>query len=115
MAKGLNFRNFAQPTLPITMNDAEETLFTITAPTVELVERLEANKDAIVATFEKGTDLESLAELWKLAADLISCNREHRPVTVAELKGKYGMTYEMLYAFIIAYNEFVAEIETAKN
>lgn len=114
MAKGLNFRNFAQPTLPINMNDAEETLFTIISPTVELVERLEANQDAIVAVFEKG-DRESVEELWKLAADLISCNREHRPVTVAELKGKYGMNYEMLFAFITAYGEFVAEIESAKN
>ncbi len=115
MAKGLNFRNFAQPTLPINMNDVEETLFTVTVPTVELVERLEANKDAIVAVFENGDDLESVEELWKLAADLISCNKEGRPVTVEELKGKYGMSYPMLYAFIVAYHEFVAEIESAKN
>lgn len=114
MAKGLNFRNFAQPTLPINMNDADETLFTCTAPSVELVERLEANRDAIIAVFEKG-DRESLEELWKLAADLISCNREHRKVTVEELKGKYGVSYEMLYAFIVAYGEFIDEIENAKN
>ena len=114
MAKGLNFRNFNQPTLPINMNDAEETLFTCIAPTVELVERLEANQDAIIAVFEKG-DRESLEELWKLTADLISCNREHRSVTVEELKGKYGMSYQMLFAFITAYGEFIDEIESAKN
>lgn len=114
MAKSLNFRNFAQPTLPINMNDAGETLFTVTAPSVELIERLEANQDAIVATFEKG-DRESLDELWGLAADLISCNREHRPVTVAELKGKYGVNYDMLFAFFTVYGEFIAEIESAKN
>lgn len=114
MAKGLNFRNFAQPTLPITMNDPEETLFTITAPTVELVERLEANQDEIVAIFKKG-DRESLGELWSLAADLISCNREQRAVTAEELKGKYGVNYEMLFAFIMAYFDFVEEIKSAKN
>lgn len=114
MAKGLNFRNFAQPTLPINMNDAEETLFTCTAPTVLLVERLEANQDAIVASFQGG-GRESLDAIWDLAADLISCNREHRRVTAKELKGKYGMSYEMLYAFFIAYSEFVGEIENAKN
>ena len=114
MAKGLNFRNFAQPTLPINMNDAEETLFTLTAPTVELVERLEANQEDIVATFRKG-GRESVDELWNLAADLISCNREHRSVTAGELKGKYGMTYEMLFAFIVAYGEFINEIKSAKN
>lgn len=114
MAKGLNFRNFAQPTLPIQMNDAAETLFTLTTPTVEMVERLEANQEEIVATFAKG-DKTSLDELWKLAADLISCNREHRTVTVEELKGIYGVTYEMLFAFFSAYSDFLSEIEHAKN
>lgn len=114
MAKGLNFRNFAQPTLPITMNDAEETLFTVTAPTVELVERLEANQDEILATFQNG-DRESLEEIWNLAAALISCNRECRQTTAEELKSRYGMTYQMLFAFLTAYGEFTAEIEQAKN
>lgn len=114
MAKGLNFRSFAQPTLPITMNDAQETLFTLTAPTVELVERLEANQENIVAILRQG-DRESLDELWNFAADLISCNREHRSVTAGELKGRYGMTYEMLFAFIVAYGEFINEIKSVKN
>ena len=114
MAKGLNFRNFTQPTLPVTMNDAEETLFTITAPSVELVELLEANQDEIKAAFSAG-DKNSIEEIWKLAARLISCNRERRQVTPDELKGRYGMSYQMLYAFLIAYGEFISEIETAKN
>ena len=114
MAKGLNFRNFKQPTLPICMNDLEETLFTLTAPTVELTERLEANQDAIVASFQTG-DKASLDALWDFTADLINCNREHRHVTAADLKGKYGMDYEMLMAFFVAYGEFIAEIEAAKN
>jgi hypothetical protein len=112
--KGLNFRQFAQPTLPINMNDAEETLFTLTAPTVELVERLEANKDTLISTFKRG-DRESLEEIWNLAADLISCNREGRQVTAAELKGRYGMTYQMLFMFLTAYFEFIGEIKEAKN
>ena len=114
MAKGLNFRNFTQPTLPINMNDAEETLFTVTTPTVELVERLEANKDNLIATFEKG-DENTLDEIWALAASLISCNRECRQVTVEELKGRYGMSYAMLLAFFTVYGEFIDEIDNAKN
>ena len=114
MAKGLNFRNFKQPTLPINMNDAEETLFTVTAPTVELVERLEANKDAILAVFEKG-DSSCLNEIWKLAADLISCNRECRQVCADDLKGRYGMDYQMLFAFLVAYIEFIDEVKREKN
>lgn len=114
MAKSINFRQFAQPTLPINMNDTEETLFTITAPTVELTERLKENQDALLETFQKG-DKSSLDEIWGLTADLISCNREGRTVTVEELKGRYGMTYQMLFVFLTAYGEFIAEIEAAKN
>lgn len=114
MARSLNFRSFAQPTLPINMNDTEETLFTVITPSVELTERLEANQDEINAIFEKG-DRSSLDEAWKLAADLISCNREHRQVTAEELKGRYGMTYHMLFAFFKVYGDFLEEIESAKN
>lgn len=114
MAKSLNFRAFAQPTLKVTMNDADETVFTLTAPSVELVERLEANQDALVETFNKG-DRESLDEIWKLASDLISCNREGRKVTAEELKSRYGMGYNMLFIFLEAYGEFIQEIESAKN
>ena len=114
MAKSINFRAFAQPTLPLTMNDSEETVLTLTAPTVELVERLEANEDEIIAVFQRG-DRTSVAEIWSLVADLISCNREGVKVTAEELKGRYGMTYPMLMVFFTAYGEFVAEIETAKN
>jgi hypothetical protein len=114
MAKSLNFRNFNQPTFPVTMNDVEETLFTVTTPSVELIERLEANQDMLVSVFKTG-DRQSVEEYWKLAADLISCNRERRTTTAEELKGKYGMTYEMLFAFMVGYLEFINEIENAKN
>lgn len=114
MAKGLNFREFAQPTLPITMNDAEGTLFTVTAPTVALTERITANKDEMLAIFKRG-DMSTVDAVWELAADLISCNREGRHVTVEELKGRYGMTYQMLYMFMLAHMEFLSEIENAKN
>lgn len=114
MAKSLNFRNFAQPTLPITMNDAEGTIITCVAPTVELVERLEANQDEIIAILKRG-DRETVGELWKLTADLISCNREHINVTVNDLKGKYQVNYEMLLLFFVSYIEFLEEIKSAKN
>lgn len=114
MAKALNFRKFAQPTLPINMNDAEETLFTVTTPSVELVERLEANQTEIIAAIMRG-DRDSLNDIWNLVADLISCNREGRKVTADELKGKYGMNYQMLFMFLTAYVEFINEIKNAKN
>lgn len=114
MAKSLNFRSFAQPTLPLTMNDAEETKVTVTAPSVELTELLEANQDEITAALTSG-GRDSLDEVWKLAARLISCNREGLQVTAEDLKGRYGIGYEMLFAFFQAYEEFTNEIKSAKN
>lgn len=114
MAKSINFRQFAQPTLPINMNDPEETLFTLTAPTVELTERLKENQETMIAIFKRGDDT-SVAEIWNLAAELISCNREGRKTTAEELKGRYRMSYEMLIYFLTTYGEFIAEIEAAKN
>lgn len=114
MAKSINFREFAQPTLNISMNDPEGTPFTLTAPTVELTERLKANQDTMIAIFKRGDDT-SVAEIWNLAADLISCNREGHKTTAEELKGRYRMSYEMLIYFLTIYGEFIAEIEAAKN
>ena len=114
MARSLNFREFAQPKLHLTMNDAEGTELNVIAPTVELVERLEANYDILVGTLRRA-DRESISETWKLAADLISCNLEGIHVTVEDLKGRYRMSYEMLMAFLLEHIAFTKEIEAAKN
>lgn len=114
MATSLNFRNFAQPTLPLTMNDAEGTPITVTAPTVELVELLQANQAEITAALSQG-DESTISEIWTLAARLISCNREGRQVTAEDLKGRYGISYAMLLVFFKSYMAFINEIEHEKN
>lgn len=114
MAKVLDFNKFDQPSLPIVMRDGDKTQFTVTAPSYELIEELEANQDAITAACKKG-DAGSLEKAWELAAKLISCNQECRQVTGEELQAKYGMTYVMLFAFFVSYREMINEIESAKN
>lgn len=114
MARVLDFNKFEQPTLPLVMKDADRTKFTVIAPSVELVHKLEANKEALTEALEKG-DENSVEKCWGLAAELISCNEEHRHVTAEDLQGKYGMTYVMLFAFFKVYGELIAEIESAKN
>lgn len=114
MARILDFNAFEQPTLPLVMKDVDRTKFTVTAPSVELIQRLEVNKDTINEALEKG-DENSIAKAWDLAAELISCNEERRRVTATELQEKYGMTYIMLFAFFKVYGELVDEIESAKN
>lgn len=113
MARVLDFNKFEQPTLPLVMKDADQTRFTVTAPSTELVHKLEANKEDIEKALEKGDD--SIEKCWELAAELISCNEEGRQVTAEELKEKYRMTYVMLFAFFQVYGELIDEIESAKN
>ncbi len=114
MARVLDFNKFEQPTLPLVMKDTDKTKFTVVAPSVELIQKLEANQEDIEKALKKG-DENSIAKAWDLAAELISCNEERRQVTGAELQEKYGMDYVMLFAFFKVYGELVAEIESAKN
>jgi hypothetical protein len=114
MARILDFNAFEQPTLPVVMKDADRTKFTVTAPSVELIQKLEANQEGLEKALKNG-DENSLAQAWKLAAELISCNDEGRQVTATDLQEKYRMTYVMLFAFFKVYGELVDEIESAKN
>jgi hypothetical protein len=114
MARVLDFNKFEQPTLPLVMKDAGQTKFTVTAPSLELVQKLEANRDELDQALKKG-DENSLAKAWDLAAELISCNEEGRQVTAEDLQEKYCMSYLMLLAFFKVYGELIAEIESAKN
>lgn len=114
MARILDFNAFEQPTLPLVMKDVDRTKFTVTAPSVELIQKLEANQEELEKALKKG-DENSIAKSWDLAAELISCNEEGRQVTTTDLKEKYGMTYVMLFAFFKVYGELVDEIESAKN
>lgn len=114
MARVLDFNKFEQPTLPLVMKDAAQTKFNVTAPSVELIQKLEANRDDLEKALKNG-DENSIAKAWDLAADLISCNEEGRHVTAEDLQEKYGMNYVMLFAFFHVYQELVNEIESAKN
>lgn len=113
MARVLDFNKFEQPSLPLVMKDENRTKFTVIAPPVELIQKLEANKEAIVEALEKGDD--RIEKCWELAAELISCNEEGQQVTAKELEEKYRMTYVMLFAFFKVYGELIDEIESAKN
>lgn len=114
MARVLDFNKFEQPSLPLVMKDPNQTKFTVIAPSVELIQKLEANQEDIEKALKKG-DENAIAKAWDLAAELISCNEEGRQVTASELQEKYRMTYVMLFAFFKVYGELVDEIESAKN
>ena len=114
MAKMLDFNSFVQPELPITFADANKTIVHVTAPSVDLIDQLEANLDAL-RELAKNTNKETVAACYDLAAKLISCNTECLTITGADLRGKYGVSIVMLIAFYSGYLEFIEDIKNAKN
>ena len=114
MAKTLDFNKLEQPTLNVVLRDEAQTRLTITAPSEALIEKLEANIDDIKAACSS-KNKEALDTAFALAADFMSCNLEGIQVTSEELRGKYGVNYAMLLAFIVCYLEFIEEIKNAKN
>ena len=114
MAKKLDFNAIAQPTLELVMRDTNKTHITVTTPSVELVEKLEANLDDITAACNK-KDANSMTVCYDLAAEFISNNQEGITITGQELREVYGVDYTLLFAFFIAYQDLINEIKSAKN
>lgn len=115
MARELNFNNFEQPCIKVTFRDEAKTTIHVTAPSQELVEKLEANRNEITARLKANTGWKSLQPLYEFAAELMSENEEWLEITAEDLKRKYKFHYMMLFAFYIEYMGFVNDLKSAKN
>lgn len=114
MAKILDFNAIEQPTLEVVLRDKAKTHLHITAPSVELVERLQANTESITKAC-KTKDMKSLQVCYDLAAEFVSCNQEGVQINGDELRGVYGVDYTLLFVFFVAYQDFITDIKQAKN
>lgn len=110
--KNFDFNAIEQVTMGVTLPNKEKTRLNLTTPTISLVEKLEANIGKVEKIFNSD-DENSINDLFQMLADLMSCNKEFRTVTVAELKD--CLLAQHVNAFLIAYTEFLAEIKSAKN
>lgn len=110
--KHLDFNAIEQVTMGITLPNKEKTRLNLTTPTVSLVEKLETNIGKAEEIL-KSNDQNSINDLFQMLADLMSCNKEFRTVTVAELKD--CLLAQHVNAFLMAYTEFLAEIKSEKN
>ncbi|MDE6730017.1 MAG: hypothetical protein K2J71_04500 [Oscillospiraceae bacterium] len=110
--KNFDFNAIEQVTMGVTLPNKEKTRLHLTTPTVSLVEKLEANIGKVDEILNSD-DKVSINNLFQMLADLMSCNKEFRTVTVAELKD--CLLAQHVNAFLIAYTEFLAEIKSAKN
>lgn len=112
--KMLDFNAIQQPTWAIKLKDDEQTIVNISAPTVELVDRL------IAATPElqeaaKTKDGKTIRAIYELVADVMNCNDDGFIFKADELRGKYRMTLIDVFKFVAGYLDFMKEMQEAKN
>jgi hypothetical protein len=110
----LDFNAIQQPTLPVKLKDEAKTEVHLSAPSVELLERLisatpELNE--IAAT----KDARKIRKIYDLVADLMNCNEDGFTFEGEELMTTYKMTFLDVMRFTNAYLGFIKEINEAKN
>lgn len=110
----LDFNAINQPSWPVKLKDDEQTVVHVSAPTVELYDRL------IAATPEmekasKTKDGRTIRALYNLVADIMSINDDGYTFTGEELRDKYRLTLVDIIRFVGGYLQFQKEIQEAKN
>lgn len=114
MPKIIDFNSYRRPELVFVMKDEAGTTLHVTTPTEQLVKELRANLRELQRTLT-GHDAEATRLVYHLAAKLINCNLDGVIVTGDELAKKYGLNLEDMAVFFTAYQEFIEELEHAKN
>ena len=112
--KALDFNAIEQPTWPVTLKDPDRTVVHLTAPTVDLVDRLVATAPELQAVAER-KDGRTIREVYALIADVLNCNDDGFTFTAEELRDKYRLTLLDVFRFTAGYMDFVKEMQDAKN
>lgn len=112
--KALNFNTIQQPTWPVTLKDEAQTTVTLTAPTVDLVDRLTAMAPELKEVAD-AKDGKAVKACYELIAEIMGCNTDGFKFTAEELRYQYKMAFMDLLIFVKCYFEFIDEIENAKN
>ncbi|MBQ2437445.1 MAG: hypothetical protein II265_05070 [Clostridia bacterium] len=110
----LDFNAIEQPTWQLRLRDKEQTIVTISAPSVQLFDRLVAVAPELekVAKEKNG---KTILAVYELVAELMSQNEDGFTFTAEELRDKYHMTLVDVFKFVAGYFEFIKEIQNAKN
>lgn len=114
MPKTLDFNINRRPTITVKMKDEDQTIFHLTTPTVELVNRIREGLPDLQAVLQTG-DAETSRAIYALAADLINCNMDAITVTGEDLAQRYEMNLEDMMVFFSAYLDFLDEVHKLKN
>jgi hypothetical protein len=112
--KMLDFNAIQQPTWPLRLKDADQTVVNLSTPTVELVDRLTAATPALQEA-AKTKDGRTIRTIYELIADILNCNDDGFIFTAEELRDKYKMSLLDVFRFVSGYMEFIKEMQDAKN
>lgn len=110
----LDFNALQQPSWPVKLKDDEQTVVHVSAPTVELYDRLIAATPEL-ENVSKTKDGRTIRALYNLVADIMSINDDGYMFTGDELLGKYRLSLVDVVRFISGYMQFQKEIQDAKN
>ena len=110
----LDFNALQQPSWPIKLKDDEQTVVHVSAPTVELIDRLVAATPELEKV-SKTKDGRTTRALYNLIADIMSINDDGYTFTGEELRDKYKLTLVDIVRFVGGYFQFQKEIQEAKN
>lgn len=110
----LDFNALQQPSWPVKLKDDEQTVVHVSAPTVELYDRLIAATPEL-ENVSKTKDGRTIRALYNLVADIMSINDDGYKFTGEELRDKYRLTLVDIIRFVGGYLQFQKEIQEAKN
>lgn len=110
----LDFRAIRQPSLEITLLDADETTINVLMPTEGMYERLLTMAKEL-REIANSKDIGAINKCYDFMAELISRNTQKITITGDELRVKYGIDFMLLLELENAYMQFVAEATGAKN
>ena len=114
MAQMLDFNALKQPTWPVKLKDAHQTVVNLVAPSVALVDRLIAMTPELEEA-KKTKDGKTILAVYHLVAEIMNCNDDGYKFQAEELRDKYNLTLFDVYAFVAGYFEFIKEIQDSKN
>lgn len=112
--KALDFNSLQQPTWTITLKDDDKTVVNLTAPTVELVDKLLALSREISSAIE-AKDGRAIKAAYGVIAEVMNCNNDLLTFTAEELRDKYKLNFLDLLSFTKGFLGFIEEIKNAKN
>lgn len=109
-----DFNTIQQPTWPVKLADADQTVVHLSYPSLELADKLTAMSQSLKDVVNSNNS-ETVRKAFGVVAAVMSCNEDGLTFTAEELRDKYHMTLLGMARFTAGYLNFLQEANNAKN